>query len=122
MVANAKTKTVSGGTAFAYGEVGYIHTDGTVRLGQVTTEAAATIAVVCLAAAGVASGAAGLFGFPGCLVGGLSGLTIGKQYLAADGTLTATPPSADWSVVVGVADSATSFHFLPGTPFDLSPE
>jgi len=120
-VRNGAQLTVSGGSAFALGEVGYIHTDGTVRRGTPAgTEAQAQIAVVCLVAAGVADAASGLFGFGGCLVTGLSGLTPGAlYYLAAAGAITATAPGSGYSVIVGRAVSATSLHFFPRDPFNL---
>lgn len=120
-VANGAQLTVSGGSAFALGNVGYLHTDGTVRLGSPSgTEAQAQIAVVCLAAAGVADAASGLFGFGGCLVTGLSGLTPpALYYLAASGGITATPPASGYSVIIGRAISATSLHFSPRDPFNL---
>jgi hypothetical protein len=72
-----RSMTVSGGAAFALGEIGYVHTDGTVRKAQsdgTSTEAEAS--VICVAAAGVANGAAGRFRFLG-VVAGLSGGTAG---------------------------------------------
>ena len=121
IIPNGARLTVSGGSAFALGEVGYVHTDGTVRRGTPAgTEAQAQIAVICMVAAGVANGAVGLFGFGGCLVTGLSGLTpAALYYLAAAGAITATAPASGYSVIVGRAVSATVLHFFPRDPFNL---
>jgi len=120
-VRNGAQLTVSGGSAFALGQVGYIHTDGTVRRSTPAgTEAEAQIAVVCLVAAGVANGASGLFGLGACIVTGLSALTPGAlYYLAAAGAITATAPASGYSVIVGRAVSATVLNFFPRDPFNL---
>ena len=120
-VRNGAQLTVSGGNAFALGEVGYSHTDGTVRRGTPAgTEAEAQIAVVCLVAAGVANGASGLFGLGACIVTGLSALTpAALYYLAAAGAITATAPGSGYSVIIGRAVSATVLNFFPRDPFNL---
>lgn len=114
----AELLTVSGGAAFALGEVGYIHTDGTVRKAQADgTPAEAEVAVICIASAGVANGASGAFRYLG-LVPGLSGGTPGAlAYLGtvAGSTTTAVPisPTFTYSKILGRWRTATILWFGP---------
>lgn len=116
--------TVSGGAAFAFGEVGYIHTDGTVRKAQSDgTSAEADAAVICTTAAGVANGASGSFRLVG-VTNGLSGGTAGSlAYVSATaGAITTTPPVTGFSKIIGRWLSATSLYFAPSpevAPFAL---
>ena len=114
--------TVSGGSAFAYGEVGYIHTDGSVRRGQSDgTEAEAQIEVICVQSGGVADGATGLFRVAPGPVTGLSGGTAGSlAYLSATaGALTTTPPSTGYSTIVGRWRTSTELIFRPRDSINL---
>lgn len=72
--------------------------------------------------ASLASGAAGTCYFDG-QISGLSGLTLGRQFLhTTAGGSTATAPSTAGNVVqtVGVATSATTMTFEPGDPVELA--
>ncbi len=119
-LANAAQKlVVSGGVAMIFPEIGYIHTDGTVRKAQSDgTEAEAGAAVLCLSTVSVASGSTGLFLGPGNFIDGLSGGTAGAlAYLSPTaGALTTTlpvSPTANFSKIIGRWLSATLLHFLP---------
>lgn len=114
----AELLTVSGGVAFALGEVGYIHTDGTVRKADANdTPEKAEAQVICIASAGVANGASGAFRYLG-LVTGLSGGTAGSlAYLSATagGITTTLPasPGSTYSKIVGRWRSSTVLWFCP---------
>lgn len=110
--------TVSGGAAFAYGEVGYIHTDGTVRKAQADgTAAEAEAKVICINSTSVASGSAGLFRIAPGRVPGLSGGTAGSPGYVSDtaGAITTTAPTTAgrYSKILGDWQSATVFYFNP---------
>ena len=93
-LAESFTLPVSGGVAFAYGEVGYLHTDGTVRKSQRDgTQVEAKTQVICLSAT-IADGAAGLFRGPGRITG-LSGGTGGSDAFvgATAGSIDTSPPA-----------------------------
>jgi hypothetical protein len=125
---NARPYTVSGGVAFAYGEIGYLLADGTVRLAQSDgTQAEADAVVMCVAAAGVADGASGLF-VTGADVPGLSGGTPGSLAYVdiTAGALTTTVPTwahgDRWIRPVGRWLTATILRFFPSldaTPMEL---
>lgn len=70
----------------------------------------------------ITSGASGIVTFDGT-ISGLSGLTLGKQFLSATpGASTATAPSGTGNVVqvVGFAKSATELVFEAGDPITLA--
>lgn len=125
-----KALTVSGGVAFAYGELGYLHTDGTVRKAQSDgTSAEAEGAVMCVQVGGVLSGASGTFRLLG-VVTGLSGGLAGRPAFVsptAGGLYTpdmsATfPPTTGFSKIVGRWLSSTVLWFCPSpevAPFAL---
>ncbi len=112
--------TVSGGVAFAYGEVGYIHTDGTVRKSQRDgTQIEAVTQVICISTA-VADGAAGLFHGPG-RIPGLSGGTGGSLAVvsATAGVITVTLPAQDsgfYLTRLGIWATPTILLFAPEQP------
>jgi len=118
IVPGAEILTVSGGVAFVYGELGYYHTDGTVRKAINSSLLASFCEVICIEAAGVASGSAGLFRVAPGLVTGLSGGTanaIGYVSPVA-GAITTTPPTygtATWNKPVGRWKTTTVFNFHP---------
>lgn len=116
VVPNAAVLEVSGGVGFAYGEVGYIHTDETVLKAKSNgTLLEADAYVICLDPAGVASGSSGMFGFPGCLVPGLTGGSAGvRGFLSATaGAITTVVPTTNYSKCLGRWQSTEVFHFLP---------
>jgi hypothetical protein len=115
---SAHVMTTSGGASFAYGEVGYIHTDGTVRKSQADGSAAeAECLVMCVNASSISSGGTGLFQFPGGLVTGLTGGTAGSLAFvsATAGAITTTAPVVVGYYVkcVGRWISTTMFWFSP---------
>lgn len=112
--AAATTLTVSGGAAFALGELGYIHTDGTVRKAiNSGTEAQAYAKAICVAAAGVADGASGLFLCCSGIVAGLSGGTAAALGFVGSTAGAIGSSAGTWSKVVGYWLSSTVFVFDP---------
>lgn len=110
---------VSGGVAFAFGEIGYLHTDGTVRKAQSDgTVAEAAAEVICVQATGVASGSSGTFRVsPGIITfPSAVGTAQALVYVSATaGGLTTTPPaigSGLYSKVVGRWLSTTKLHWF----------
>lgn len=114
VVASAATLAVSGGANFAKGEIGYIHTDGTVRKAiNSGTEAQAYARVICVASAGVASGASGYFLCASGIVTGLSGGTAGALIFVDSVAGALGSAAGTWSKVVGYWLSSTVAVFDP---------
>lgn len=125
LVPNATLLAVSGGAAFVYGELGYIHTDGTVRKAQSDgTLEEAWAEVLCVEPAGVANLASGLFLAGPGVVTGLSGGTAGSlAYVSATaGAITTSVPGTGHLKIVGKWLSTTVLKFFAdpsGEPFIL---
>lgn len=118
---SARVLTTSGGASFAYGELGYIHTDGTVRKSQADgTAAEAECMVICVNGTSIASGSTGLFQFPGALVTDLTGGTAGSRAFvsATAGAITNTAPVVVGHFVKGVGRWQTTTMLF----FDPHPE
>jgi hypothetical protein len=119
--------TVSGGTAFANGDLGYIHTDGTVRPAlSLGTAVEAFAEAVCVAAGGVADGAAGTFLVGTGVVEDLTGGTPGALVYVGTtaGARTTTAPATGFSKIVGRYVSATLMKFDANpavAPFNMIP-
>lgn len=116
VVVTATTLTVSGGAAFAKGEIGYLHTDGTVRKAIDTSATTAEAVCICVAPAGVADLASGLFLCASGLVTGLSGGTAGALgYVGAvAGAIGVMPTTAGrFRKLIGRWITATVFLFEP---------
>lgn len=113
--------TNSDAAAFVYGEVGYLHTDGTVKKCQSDgTEAEAQLEVICIEAAGVAVAAPGTFSTGGIIPGLTGGSAGALAYVSATaGALTNTAPSSGYSAIVGRWISTTVLNFRPRDPFYL---
>lgn len=115
LVAAGTTLTVSGGAAFAYGEIGYLHTDGTVRKAIATGATTAFARCMCITAAGVADAASGTFLVAPGIVSSLSGGTIGATGYVDESTAgaiaTAPPSTGNFSKILGVWLSTTVFAF-----------
>lgn len=119
IAANVEQLTVSGGADFAYGDIGYIHTDGTVRKSQNDgTSAEAEAEVVCLEADGVDDTLTGDFAAAGGFIPGLTGGSAGAlAYIdSTPGAITNTPPVSGYSTIVGRWISATVLLFKPRDP------
>ncbi len=109
--------TVSGGAGFVLGEIGYIHTDDTVRKAINTSALAAYCTVMALGT--IANGAAGLFlCVPGVIdlsgIAGAAAQALGYVGGTA-GLITTTAPTygtATWTKPVGQFLSATKFLFF----------
>jgi hypothetical protein len=124
----AELLTVSGGVAFAYGEIGYLHTDGTVRKAQAdSTDLKASAAVICIVTAGVADGASGAFRYLGPVTFPTAVGTAGALVYVGitPGSLTTTlpvSPTSAFSKVVGRWRTTTVLWFAPSpeiAPFAL---
>ncbi len=107
--------TLTAGATFVLGEVGYIHTDGTVLKAQsdnTVTDSAAM--VICIESAGVLSAATGLFS-PNGFVSGLSGGTAGSlAYLSGTaGAITTTQPAVGFPKPIGRWLTSTLLYFAP---------
>lgn len=114
LIATATPLTVSGGAAFALGQLAYIHTDGTARKAiNSGTQEQAYARAICVAPAGVADGAAGLFLCGPGIVTGLSGGTAPALGFVDSTAGTIGSAAGTWSKVVGYWLSATVFVFDP---------
>lgn len=117
VIPTVQTLTVSGGAGFVRGEIGYIHTDGTVRKAiNSGTEAQAYARVICVSTS-IADGASGLFLCACGIVTGLSGGTAGALGFVGSTAGVIGSSAGTWSKIVGYWLSSTVFVFDPCPAF-----
>lgn len=116
-VAGADLLTNSDATAFARGQIGYRHTDFTVRKAIDTSALAAEACYICIASAGVAAGASGLFlACPGVVKGLTGGVATGLAFVGnIGGDIANVPPTTPgrFRKPIGRWISATVLAFDP---------
>lgn len=101
------------GEAFAFGEVGYAHTDGKIYLAQSGgTAAEAEASLICVAPGGVIMNAVGSFASYAILTA--SGTAGSLAFLSGTaGAITTSAPSTGYSKILGRFITATKLVFSP---------
>lgn len=104
------------GEIFAFGEVGYMKSDGKIWKGDNTVIATAGVEVICVESAGIAANARGDFMTTGIARNDSWAWTVGGMiYLGTNGGMTQTPPTATDTVtqILGKAWHADRINFAP---------
>jgi len=115
------------GSALAYGDVCYIHTDGTAKKAvHAGADAASRARWICLTRGGLADTATGVFSGPGAVAELTGGSTGASAWLGTAGDIINTPLDAldpasygKFRVYLGEWLSSTKLNFQPTEPFLL---